>query len=120
MVLDIALLTLRAGLGATFLASSWPKVKGNMGGFMTFIGVCELLGAIAVLVGFLTQLASIGLAVIMLGAIYTHIFKWHTGFKGKNGWEVAFLLLTLAVGLALMGAGQYSVDLALGLPGFGR
>lgn len=47
--------------------------------FLTFIGVCETLGAIGLLIPRLAALAAAGLSVIMLGAIYTlvnhHLYK---------------------------------------------
>ena len=39
--------------------------------FLTFIGVCEILGAIGLLIPRLAALAASGLSVIMIGAVYT-------------------------------------------------
>ena len=41
--------------------------------FGTFIGVCELLGAIGLWLRPTSRLAAMGIAVIMLGAIYYHV-----------------------------------------------
>ena len=41
--------------------------------FMTFIGVCEVAGAIGLLIRRLSALAAAGLAIIMIGAIYMHL-----------------------------------------------
>ncbi len=41
--------------------------------FMTFIGVCEVAGAIGLLIRRLSALAAVGLAIIMVGAIYMHL-----------------------------------------------
>lgn len=41
--------------------------------FMTFIGVCQVAGAIGLLIRRLSALAALGLAIIMLGAIYIHL-----------------------------------------------
>ena len=41
--------------------------------FMTFIGVCEIAGAIGLLIRRLSALAAVGLAIIMIGAIYMHL-----------------------------------------------
>lgn len=47
--------------------------------FLTFIGVCETLGAIGLLIPRLAALAAAGLSVIMIGAVYTlvahHIYN---------------------------------------------
>jgi hypothetical protein len=38
----------------------------------------------------MTQLAAVGLILIMLSAIYKKIFAWHTGFWGEKtyGWHL--------------------------------
>jgi putative oxidoreductase len=40
--------------------------------FATFIGACEVLGALGLLIQRLAALAAAGLAIIMAGAVYTH------------------------------------------------
>jgi len=46
---------------------------GYSDGFRLFIGTCELLGGIALLIPRLAFWAAIGLFIIMLGAVYTHV-----------------------------------------------
>lgn len=119
---DVGLLILRIALGIIFLYHGWMKVKNpkatkaQMGSFMVFIGIAELLGGIAVLFGFLTEFAAIGLAIIMLGAIYKKVFEWKTPFTAmdKTGWEFDLILLVAALALLFTGAGQYSADAFLG------
>jgi uncharacterized membrane protein YphA (DoxX/SURF4 family) len=41
--------------------------------FVTVIGIFELLGAIGLLIPKLTRLAILGLTIIMLGGVYTHL-----------------------------------------------
>jgi putative oxidoreductase len=41
--------------------------------FMTFIGACEIAGAVGLLIRRLSALAAVGLAIIMIGAIYMHV-----------------------------------------------
>jgi putative oxidoreductase len=41
--------------------------------FATFIGACEVLGALGLLIPRLAALAAGGLAIIMAGAVYTHM-----------------------------------------------
>ncbi len=41
--------------------------------FMTFIGACEIAGAIGLLIRRLSALAAVCLAIIMVGAIYMHV-----------------------------------------------
>src|SRR5258706_75655 len=46
---------------------------GHSDGFRLFIGTCEMLGAIALLIPRLAFWAAIGLLIIMIGAVYTHV-----------------------------------------------
>src|SRR5687768_13625801 len=54
-------------LGVPYVHSSFPKL-GLPGWFGYFIGVCEVLGPIGLLIRPLRALAAIGLAIIMVGA----------------------------------------------------
>ncbi len=96
---DYGLLFLRLMAGAIYADSGYNDLKdpaarskslGIPMGLAIFIGLAELLGGLAVIFGFLTQLAAIGLILIMLGAIQKKIFVWKTGFWGKDGlgWSV--------------------------------
>lgn len=57
--------------GIPYVHSSFPRL-GLPGWFGYFIGACEVLGAIALLVRPLSAMAAVGLAVIMAGATYYH------------------------------------------------
>lgn len=52
---------------ASFSALGLPSV------FATFIGVCEIAGAIGIWLRKTSLLAAIGISLIMLGAVYYHI-----------------------------------------------
>jgi putative oxidoreductase len=69
----------------------------------------ELVGGIALALGFLTRIAALGIGCIMAGAIYTT-----TGLKGfdilKGGFEYDFVLLVLCAGVFLLGGGYLSGD----------
>lgn len=67
-------------LSALFLFAGLPKLltPGKMLSqwvyapwFLTFIGICETLGAIGLLIRRLAALAAAGLSIIMIGAVYT-------------------------------------------------
>jgi putative oxidoreductase len=68
----------------------------------------ELTGGGAMVIGLLTRLAALGLAVIMGGAIVT--VHGANGFALPTGFEYAFVLLMICVALILCGGGSYSVD----------
>jgi hypothetical protein len=58
-------------------------------GFTFFLGVAELAGGLGVAFGVLTQLAALGLILIMFGAIWKKISAWHTGFWGGESLRLA-------------------------------
>jgi uncharacterized membrane protein YphA (DoxX/SURF4 family) len=85
---------------------------------MKLLSVCEPLGAIAMVGGFLVQPAALGFCIIMLGAINAKINTWKLPFKADNatGWEFDLLILAASVLILLAGAGAFSLDrLVLGI-----
>ncbi|HLK55875.1 MAG TPA: DoxX family protein [Chthonomonadaceae bacterium] len=121
--LDWALLFLRIGLGVVFFAHGAQKVFGWFGGpglantvgFMGHMGIpaplayisafTELLGGLGVLLGVLTRLASLGLAINMLVAIF-HVHLANGFFADKGGFEYPFTLLMIALALLAAGPGH--------------
>jgi uncharacterized membrane protein YphA (DoxX/SURF4 family) len=57
--------------GVPYVHSSFPKL-GLPSWFGYFIGACEVLGPIALLIRPLRALAALGLGIIMIGATYYH------------------------------------------------
>jgi putative oxidoreductase len=103
---DFALLLLRMMVSLVFITSGWNDLKnpearakdiGMSKGLTIFLGLAEVLGSLGVLFGVLTQLAALGLILIMLGAIQRKIFVWHTGFWGKSayGWHYDLMLVVM-------------------------
>ena len=112
-----ALLILRLALFAVFFYHGTKKLTNKQApNFMKFIGVCETLGSVAMLAGFLTQFAGIGLAIIMAGAFYKKLTEWKIPFSAENttGYELDISLFAIAVALALLGAGTISIDALAG------
>jgi putative oxidoreductase len=79
---DVTLLLLRLMVAAVFIASGWnhardPKRRARSMGvgpaFATFLGIAEIAGGLGLAFGVLTQLAAVGLILIMLAAIYKKI-----------------------------------------------
>ncbi len=114
---DVALLVLRLGLGAVFLSHGLGKRKlwsmqpsqqmpAGMLRNLRILSIAEPAGGLGLLVGFLTQLAALGLVIVMLGALQFLITKVHRKFTGDNGgWEFEFMLLIVALALAILGGG---------------
>lgn len=79
---------------------------------MKILSIVEPLGAIALLIGFMTQFAAMGLGIIMLGAIYFKQFVWGVGFISATatGWEYDLALFALCLMLAIAGPGKMATD----------
>ncbi len=129
----IAPLIVRLALGTVMLAHGAQKALGMFGGFgfegtMGFftqqLGVpyifallaiaSEFLGSIGILVGLLTRVAALGIAVTMGVAIYMahsqfFFIDW-MGKQGGNGCEYHILAIGLALSLVVSGAGALSID----------
>ncbi len=116
---DLALLLLRLLVGAVFATSGWSHAKdpvargksiGMSPGVTRGIGIAELAGGLGVAFGVLTQLAALGLILVMLGAIQKKVFVWHTGFWGKHGtdgWHYDLMLVAMCLVIATTGGGRF-------------
>jgi putative oxidoreductase len=122
---DLALLLMRLLVGLIFVTSGWNHLKDPVGrgqsigfspGFTRFLGIAEAAGGLGVALGVLTQVAALGLILIMFGAIQRKIFVWKTGFWGKHtdGWHYDLLLVVMCLVIATMGGGRYVLEEVLG------
>lgn len=105
-------------LGATFLAHRAPSLAdfSQMMGFMGQLGLpgefafviatLEIGGAIAIMTGVLTRVASILFIMFMIAT--TFVVKLDRGFVG--GFEVDLLLLSIAASLLITGPGRGSIE----------
>lgn len=115
---DLGLLLLRIMVGVVFITSGWSHISkseersksiGLSKGLTILVGTVELLGGLGVTFGVLTQLAAIGLIVIMFGAIQKKIFVWHTGFWGEksSGWHYDLIFVLMNVVILFTDGGRY-------------
>jgi putative oxidoreductase len=107
---DLSILLLRLMVGLVFVTSGYSHLKdpaerakstGINKAFTIVLGIGEVSGGLGVAAGVLTQLAAVGLILIMLGAIGKKIFAWHTGFWGEKGsgwhYDLIFILMNLVI-----------------------
>lgn len=77
-------------------------------------GVAELAGGVALLVGFLTRLAALGLVVLLIPVtLYFHAFWTMEGMQAKTEMVNFMKNLALMGGLAMIfahGPGRFSID----------
>jgi putative oxidoreductase len=121
---NVGLIILRVAVGAIFLAHGAQKLfvfglAGVISGFEQMgiplpgitgplVAFVEFFGGLALIVGLLTRLAGLGLAVDMLGAML--LVHLSAGFFLPNGIEFTLALFAATLLLALTGAGAYSLD----------
>lgn len=133
---DLAGLVLRLVLAAVIFPHGAQKVLGWFGGYgyagtmqffkgqvglptpVAFTAIMsEFVGPMALVLGLGTRLAALGIAAVMLGAI----FKVHKGVgffmnwtgqheKGQEGYEYHLLVLAICAALIAIGGGAFSLD----------
>lgn len=131
-MMNIGLLIIRLVIGVLFVGHGAQKLFGWFGGYgikgtggwfeslgmkpgaamALLAGLAELIGGILIALGLLTPLAGIMIAGTMLMAI----IKVHAPnglWATTNGYEYNLTLLAVAVGIALIGPGQYALDAIL-------
>lgn len=137
---DISALILRLTLGMVFFPHGAQKALGWFGGYglsatlaaftdkmhIPFIFAllaifAEFLGAIALIIGFCTRLAALGIAVVMAVAIYMvhgqfgFFMNWSGAQKGE-GIEYHLLVIAISIALMIKGGGSLSVDRKISIP----
>ncbi len=124
---NLSLLVLRVIIGTVFIAHGGQKVFGwwqgpGLAGFVDHLhqtgipvflaylaAFTEFFGGIAVLIGLLTRLSSLGLLIVMAVAVFKVHFS--NGFFSQNrGFEYPLTLLGIALSLLISGAGNFSID----------
>lgn len=134
---DLALLVLRLILGGVFFVHGAQKALGWFGGhgltgtldFFTqgmglpmlvavLVVAAEFLGAIGLIVGFLSRIAAAGIFAVMVGAIaMVHLpngfFMNWSGNQAGEGIEYHLLAIAISLALVLGGGGMASIDRAL-------
>lgn len=132
MMLALGLLLVRLVVGLLFIGHGAQKLFGWFGGYgpkgtggwmdsvgikpgvvmAVLAGLMELLGGVLFAAGLLTPLAAVLIAATMLGAI-VKVHGPNGLWSTANGYEYQLVLLVVAIGVALTGAGAYSLDALL-------
>jgi putative oxidoreductase len=111
-------LPIRILAGITFIIHGLPKLLNIAGSEVFFgkmglppdlamlIGLLEVIGGVALIVGILTRVASILFIIEMIGA--TIVAKLSKGFVG--GYEFDLLLMSISISLLLTGPGKASIE----------
>lgn len=100
-----------AGTMGYFKSLGIPPIPGVLG------IAAEFLGPVLLVVGLGTRVAALGIACVMLGAVwlvhrpYGFFMNWFGQLPlGKEGYEYQLLVLGVALALLLVGGGKWSVD----------
>jgi putative oxidoreductase len=119
---DAALLLVRLVMGLAFVFHGLGKIQTPMAwmgpdapvpGFLQALAaLSEFGGGLALILGLLTRLASLGLVFTMLVAVSLHMFIKGDPFVSTGGaaYEPAALYLVLAIFFLTAGPGRFSVD----------
>jgi putative oxidoreductase len=119
----VALLAIRVVVGVAFATHGWSKIQNPFGWmgphafapgvFQGLAALSEFGGGLAWVLGFLTPLASLGIASTMLVAFSMHTFMNHDPFvslTGGHSSELAVVYFCVALLLIALGPGRFSLD----------
>lgn len=120
---SIALFALRLAMGSAFILHGWGKIQTPFGwmppespvpGFLQFLAaISEFGGGIALVLGLLTRLSSLGLMFTMLVATFFHAVMMGDPFvrQGPGGaFELPLMYALISILFIVVGPGKFSID----------
>lgn len=119
---SVALLILRVVVGLAFILHGYGKIQNPMawmgpdspipGIFQFLAAFSEFAGGIALIIGLLTPLASLGMASTMVVATAFHALVQKDPFVSKGGpsYELALVYLCILLVIIAVGPGKLSLD----------
>jgi putative oxidoreductase len=121
---SLGFLLLRLVVGAAFLFHGWPKMQKPLDwipydtaipGFLQGgAAVAEFFGGAALIIGLLTRLAALGLAITMAVAAGLHISNGDPFVSmSPPSWELAAVYLACSLLFFFAGPGRFSLDAML-------
>ena len=125
---NVALLLIRVVVGGTLVAHGWMKatsLAGTAGWFDSigmkpgrlharFAAFGEILAGGFLALGLLTSFAALGFVGLMAVAGYTS-HRDSGFFIIEEGWEYVMILAVVAITIAMIGPGEWSLDHAIGI-----
>jgi putative oxidoreductase len=115
---DITHFGIRAAIGVIFLVHGLPKFNPGFVGFLTSLGIpaemqipialAESVPGILLIIGVLTRISSVLLAIDMLGAIF--YVKHAASLTGEHGFEFDLILLAGNLVIIVIGPGRVSLS----------
>lgn len=131
-MMNFGLLIIRLVIGLTFMGHGAQKLFGWFGGYgpkgtggwmesigmkpgvqmAILAGLGELIGGLLFAAGLLTPLGALLIAATMVVAILK-VHGQNGYWSDKGGFEYQLVLIAVVIGVALVGAGSYSVDALL-------
>jgi putative oxidoreductase len=134
VIVEIALLVLRLVVGLGFAAHGAQKLFGAFGGHgiegtagffeqlrlhpgkhhARMAGTAEFAGGLLIALGLVTPFAAAALIAVMTAAVLT-VHLPNGFFSSDNGYEYNLVMVAAVFALAGIGAGDWSLDNALGL-----
>lgn len=133
MSIALGLLIIRLVVGLLFVGHGAQKLFGWFGGYgpkgtggwlesigvkpgvvmAVVAGLMELVGGLLFAAGLITPIAAVLIVMTMLVAI-VKVHGQNGLWATSNGYEYNLVLVAIAIGVALTGAGAYSLDALLG------
>ncbi len=123
---DLALLLIRLVMGVAFMIHGWGKIQTPFswmpgapvpGILQGLAALSEFGGGLALVIGLLARLGSLGLVFTMLVATSFHAFQMHDPFVNTTGqggsYELPLLYMVLALFFVINGPGKFSIDAKL-------
>jgi putative oxidoreductase len=123
MPVDVALLLVRLVCGAAFLFHGWMKIQHPMSwmppespvpGFLQMLAaISEFGGGLALVLGLLARLGSLGIVCTMTVAVTMHAFMFGDPFvhpTGGRSFELPLTYLVVALLILIAGPGRLSID----------
>lgn len=129
--ISTVLLILRLVVGIAFIFHGWGKIQTPLSWvppgspftipalLQALAAIAEFFGGIALVLGFVTPVAAIGIAITMAVAVYMHAAVFQQPFvdpKGGGSYELALVYFAVALVLLVAGPGKYSIDHKLFAP----